>query len=123
MILSSAEEGQRVRCRVQGSRGHLDLVVPKVSGAKPAEVQGLGLGELMPKVKAVAVVERDHRVRVPVANLLVGQHLLSKLGMTGPGTNGGPQTVDQTNDGEHHVSYKWQGIVADCLVQLRARLC
>ena len=40
--------------------------------AKPAEVQGLGLGELMPKVKAVAVVERDHRVLVPVANLLVG---------------------------------------------------
>ena len=50
----------------------MGLVIPKMSSAKPAEVQGLGLGELTSKVKAVAVVERDHRVLVPVANLPVG---------------------------------------------------
>ena len=72
VILNSAEKGQRVRCRVPGSRGHMGLVIPKTSDAKPAEVQGLVLGELMPKVKAAAVVERDHRVLVPVASLLVG---------------------------------------------------
>ncbi len=123
VILSSAEKVQRVRCRALDSRGHMGLVIPKTSGAKPAEVQGLGLGELMPKVKAAAVVERDHRVQVPVASLPVGQHLLIKLGMTGAGTSGGPQTVDPPNDGEHNANHQWQGTAADCLVQLRARLC